>query len=267
MPITINGIGTQYYFKRNVVTHQGVCEHCHRVATLSDYDIGLFFVVIHIPLIPLGRQMIIHECNACHMHRTMPLKQWEQIREQAITSGLDELSQAPHSSSAALALLGTYTAFNQLTDARDLAGAIRATHATDYDTMLALGSWYESRQHESEANECFQVAVRLDPERIPSKRIRLFDAIEGKKINEVQQLSDALLTDRQGDHQSVLVLAAKFFVQQQKFDFAYALFKKLIDNFPELKKDKEFRRIAREAEQGVGLPTTLVPAKKLGMLD
>lgn len=267
MPITINGIGTQYYFKRNLVTNPGVCPHCHRQASLSDYDVGLFFVVFYIPLIPLGRQMIIGECNACHMHQTMPLKQWEQLREDSISNGLDRLGRTPNSAEAALALLGTYSTFNQLADAWDLAAAIRATHANDYDTMLTLGAWFESRQHATQANDCFQAAVRLDPERISSKRIRLFDAMDAKRINEVQVLAEALLQHGAGEHQAVLQLAANFFVQQQKFAEAYSLFKKLLERFPDLKKDKEFRRSAREAEQGVGLPATLVPAKKLGMLD
>jgi tetratricopeptide (TPR) repeat protein len=267
MPITINGIGTHYYFKRNLVTKQGICEHCHRRATLSDYDIGLFFVVFYVPIVPLGRQMIIGECNACSMHRAMPLQQWEQLREDAIDGGLAQLSRAPNSAEAALSLLGIYTMFNQSADALDLAVAIRSTHRDDYDTMLALGAWYESQQHDTEANECFQVVVGLDPERIASKRIRLFDAMEAKKFSEVQKLAGALQEQGPGDHQAVILLAAQFFNQHQKFDEAYSLFKKMLEKFPDWRKDKEFRRSAREAEQGVGLPTTLVPAKKLGMLD
>lgn len=267
MPITINGIGTHYYFKRNLVSNPGVCDHCHRAVTLSDYDVGLFFVVFFIPVIPLGRQMIIGDCNACGMHRAMPLKQWEQLREQAISNGLNQLGQSPNSAEAALSLLATYSMFNQLADAWDLASAIRATHGTDYETMLALGTWFESRQHVAEANDCFHAAVRIDPERISSKRIRLFDAMEAKKSSEVQSLANALVEDRHGGHEGVLHLAAKFLLQQQKYEEAYALLKKLLEKYPELKKDKEIRRSAREAEQGVGLPTTLVPPKKLGMLD
>lgn len=267
MPITINGIGTHYYFKRNLVQNQGVCEHCHRSAILSDYDVGFFFVVLYIPIIPLGRQMIIGECNACNMHRVMPLRQWEQLRDEAIEAGLNRLAQAPKSADAALALLGTYSMFNQSNDAVGLATAIRNTHSDDYDTMLALGAWYESRLKETEANDCFKVAVRLDPERLTSKRIRLFDEMEAKKFAEVQKLAGALLEHAATENQAVLFLAAKFFTQHQKFDDAYTLFRGLVEKFPELKKDKDFRRAAREAEQGVGLPGTLVPAKKLGMLD
>ncbi|MBL8888512.1 MAG: hypothetical protein JNL67_00940 [Planctomycetaceae bacterium] len=267
MPITINGVGTHYYFKRNVVQNQGVCEHCRRQATLSDYDVGLFIVVLYIPIIPLGRQMIIGECNACGMHRAMPLRQWEQLREEAIESGLNRLAQAPKSADAALALLGTYSMFNQFSDAEGLAAAILSTHAEDYDTMLTLGAWYESRQQPTEANACFQNAVRLDPERLASKRIRLFDEMEAKKFSEVQKLAAALLEHGANENHAVLFLTAKFFNQHQKFDDAYTLFKGLLEKFPDLKKDKDFRRAAREAEQGVGLPATLVPAKKLGMLD
>lgn len=267
MPITINGIGTHYYFKRNVVLNQGVCEHCHRQATLSDYDVGLFFVVLYIPIIPLGRQMIVGECNACNVHRAMPLRQWEQLRDEAIEAGLDRLAQAPNSADAALSLLGTYSMFNQSSDALGLATAIRNSHADDYDAMLTLGAWYEARPMEREANDCFQVAVRLDPDRLTSKRIRLFDEMEAKKFVEVQKLAGALMEHAPNENQAVLFMTAKFFTQHQKFSDAYSLIRGLVERFPDLKKDKDFRRAAREAEQGVGLPGTLVPAKKLGMLD
>jgi hypothetical protein len=41
----------------------------------------------------------------------------------------------------------------------------------------------------------------------------------------------------------------------------------MVAHSPDLIKDKDFRRAARIAEQGVGRPAALVPAKKLGVLD
>jgi tetratricopeptide (TPR) repeat protein len=267
MPFTINGIGTHYYFKRNVVANPGVCEHCYRQATLSDYDIGHFLVVFYIPVLPLGRQMIISECNACGMHQTMPLRKYERLREQTIDARLQALAEQPESAVAALELLGTYTAFNQHAEAAELATAIRGSHGENYEALLSLGAWYEARQHHDLAEECFQIVVRLDPERLPSKRIRLYAAMEAKQSAEVKGLAQDLLAQAPHEHLGVALRAAQFLAEQQRFEDAYRLFQKLIELSPQLKKDKDFRRAARVAEQGVGLPASLVPPKKLGVID
>lgn len=267
MPFTINGIGTHYYFKRNLVANPGVCEHCHRQATLSDYDIGHYLVVFYIPVLPLGRQMIIAECNACGMHQVMPLRQYEQLRERAIDSSLEALADHPDSATAALELLGTYTAFNQHSEARDLATAIRGTHGDNYDAMLSLGAWYEARQDLAAAEDCFQTVVRLDPNRLPSKRIRLYAAMEAKQSAEVKGLAQDLLSQAPQENLGPAVRAAQFLAEQQRFEDSYKVFQKLIEVAPQLTKDKDFRRAARVAEQGVGLPASLVPPKKLGVID
>ena len=38
MPLTVNGIGTTYYGKKNAQTRQGECYACHRQTTLTSYD-------------------------------------------------------------------------------------------------------------------------------------------------------------------------------------------------------------------------------------
>lgn len=267
MPFTINGIGTHYYFKRNLVANPGVCEHCHRQATLSDYEIGHYVVVFYIPVLPLGRQMIIAECNACGMHQAMSLRKYERLREQTIDARLAALADQPNSAVAALELLGTYTAFNQHAEANELAAAIRGSHGDNYDALLSLGAWYESRQQPDPAEECFQVVVRLDPERLPSKRIRLYAAMEAKQTAQVKGLAQDLIDQAPHEHLGVALRAAQFLAEQQRFEDAYRLFQKLVEVAPHLKKDKDFRRAARVAEQGVGLPASLVPPKKLGMID
>ena len=50
MPSTVNGIGTWYYGKSNLVTRNDTCEFCHNYAELKSYDTTLYFVVVFIPL-------------------------------------------------------------------------------------------------------------------------------------------------------------------------------------------------------------------------
>jgi hypothetical protein len=62
MPTTYNGIGTQYYGRRNEEKRPGVCPHCGASVELSSYDTRLWFVIVFIPFIPLGRKRVIDQC-------------------------------------------------------------------------------------------------------------------------------------------------------------------------------------------------------------
>ena len=73
MPYTINGIGTTYYGKGNLEVHTGRCESCLRTVQLRSYDTRLWFVVLFIPILPLGRRRVIDDCPVCGAHRHLPL--------------------------------------------------------------------------------------------------------------------------------------------------------------------------------------------------
>ncbi len=59
MPSVINGIGTWYYGKRNIHRFRAGCEFCNRVGDLESYDTTLYFVVVFIPVIPIGKKRIL----------------------------------------------------------------------------------------------------------------------------------------------------------------------------------------------------------------
>jgi hypothetical protein len=63
--MTINGIGTMYYGRRNASSAAGQCEWCGQQTTLSEYETTLFFTIIYIPLIPPGKKQVLSECAAC----------------------------------------------------------------------------------------------------------------------------------------------------------------------------------------------------------
>src|SRR5215212_8490149 len=89
MPHTVNGIGTWYWGKTNILTRNAQCEFCGGYRLLSSYDTTLYFVVLFIPLIPLGRKRILDQCPACTKHRALPLKKWEQQKTAALVGALE----------------------------------------------------------------------------------------------------------------------------------------------------------------------------------
>src|SRR6187549_2842037 len=93
MPTTINGIGTHYYGKRNPTTHFGVCRQCNRELLLTDYETRLWFCVIFVPIIPLGKKQIVNQCPGCTYHYAVPLSEWQKQGDQAVTSASESLAE------------------------------------------------------------------------------------------------------------------------------------------------------------------------------
>ena len=63
MPYTVNGIGTTYYGKKNLKSYQGRCEFCKRDGATQEYETIHWFVVVYVPIIPLGRKQILKLSN------------------------------------------------------------------------------------------------------------------------------------------------------------------------------------------------------------
>ena len=98
MPSTINGIGTWYWGKDRIHTRGGQCEACGAFGPLRSYDTTLYFVVVYIPIIPLGRRRIINECPRCTRHRALSLRKWRQLQEKEIADANDQAIRTKASS-------------------------------------------------------------------------------------------------------------------------------------------------------------------------
>ena len=86
MPTTVNGIGTHYYGKKNQTTRTGPCKSCGRVGNLESYDTRLWFVIVLIPLIPLGRKRVIDSCPSCRRHFVADADAYEQARQLQVSA-------------------------------------------------------------------------------------------------------------------------------------------------------------------------------------
>jgi hypothetical protein len=123
MPYVVNGIGTWYYGKDHVHRRKDVCEFCNNAGELVSYDTTHYFVIFFIPLIPLGRKRILHECPHCQKHRMLPLRKWEEAKAADITNVMEALDRDPENRDTilgALQLAMHYqdeVLFNKLADA------------------------------------------------------------------------------------------------------------------------------------------------------
>jgi len=262
MPSTINGIGTTYFGKKNVENYEGVCESCGNVGTLTDYETGHFICVLFIPLIPIGRKVILGYCARCTQHGVISLKEWERLKEESISEGVAGLSENAKDPEKAIDLLGAYAAFRQYDQARALAAATVNTHFEDYDTIFSIAAWYESMNMKVESEECFDRCLELDFDRDSSMRIRCVNHIEKREMADAEVLGWELYEKSQEDMFGVMFMLANTYIELDQPQNAYGVHERLVQTMPELKEDKGYCKSIRELERDLGVPDSIVPKKK-----
>jgi tetratricopeptide (TPR) repeat protein len=163
MPQTINGIGTTYYGKADLRQRPGECEFCGRRTTIESYTTRYWFVIIFIPIIPLGRKRILDQCGVCRMHRAVKLAEWEEARAKAMEEGMRKVVDQPGTFEPQAALLKTCLVMGEWEKADQLVARIREEFAQDPKAHLLLASAHAYRGRAAEASQSFQKARELDP--------------------------------------------------------------------------------------------------------
>ena len=260
MPTTINAIGTQYYGRKNPRVYGGVCSSCQRAVQLTDYETGYYFVVVFIPVLPLGKKQIIGECSVCRRHRSMPLKAWERLREETLEAGMAKLSENMDDPSAALELLGNMTVFNQLDKAMELAAATAKQHAHHYASLIDLGSWYEQQGQRKLSDQCFAQAIELDPNHPTSNRIQGIDSLEAGNLADAAKRFETLRNSEHYDP-ALFYRLANAYQQKEMHEEAMAEFHDILTRVPHFGADKVFRKSVKKSEKVLGNPTSILPKK------
>jgi tetratricopeptide (TPR) repeat protein len=257
--MTINGIGTTYFGRKNKRTYLGECASCQSHGQLTDYETGHFFSIIFVPVIPLGRKQIIAECAACNRHSVMPLKQWDTLKEETLNEGLADLGANMGDAAKALELIYNMTMFNQLTEATELAEVCFKQHDTDFDVMMQLGSWYEQMGNAAKAEKCFSQAIKLDPENPHCKRIQAVQALEQQKPQLAAEYLASLRPDSEFYDPAVFLMLAHAFQDSGMHEEALQEYRQLIQQSPQIATDKSFRKRVKALEKLQESSPTILP--------
>ncbi len=259
MPATINGIGTTYYGKRNLRTYQGECEHCHRTVELKDYETTHWFVIVYVPLLPLGKKQVLADCPVCRRHRVTSLAEWNRIREQTIAERTKELRDHPDDPAASLKLLETLSLFNHLDQADQLAAGIQQRFDDNAEVQLAMGQWHEFRHRPQDATACYAAAYKLDPQSLPAKRAV---AIEHMWTGRPQEALAMLESEPQilpAADPPLYVELGKSFQRQGQHAAALEAFGQAQRALPAYGRDKAFRKLVKASETEEPSAATLLP--------
>ncbi len=261
MPQTVNGIGTHYYGKKNLEVETGQCEFCNNVGRLETYETGLYFVVIFIPLIPLGKKQIIDYCPSCTRHRAMPVEEWNKIKHQAIESSSTQLAMKMDDAGAAVEHLQTLTAFKQMGEAKELALAIEGTepHNTDPDVQMFLGSWHEKYGTMVDADRCFDRAFEIDPNHKGAIRAKAVGLMEQGQLENAQTMLEDFKPPSQDFDPTLFFMLGSAFQKANRHAEAMEVFDQLAADAPSLKTTPELRKAVKISQKASGLKSRNVP--------
>lgn len=262
MPSTINGVGTHYYGKQNREKRAGVCQHCNRQVELENYETRLWFCVVFVPVIPLGKKQILDYCSACTMHTAVPFADWEALRSEAIGESADELRDNRDDPDAGLKMLGTLAAFHKTDEATKLARMLRDQHTDHAQVQFSVGGWLEQCGHGEEATACFERAWKIEPDAPEYRRAWGMTLAERGQLNEARELLSMFEAPESLDAGTVYFMA----LQCQKHDDhkqAIELFQLILGLAPALGKDNDFRKAVRASEKAVGGETSILPRRSI----
>lgn len=236
MPYVVNGIGTWYYGQRRVHRAAGTCESCSAFGELTSYDTTLYGVVFFVPLLPLGAKRILNECPACRRHRSLPLREWERIKESDSREVIEDLGRNPGDAAAVVRAIDLACAFQDEELFNHVVAAV-AGHRTDDAVIQArLGDGYNyfARRREAEAAFRASLAVRDDPEVRCTLAVTLLK--QHRPDEAAQFLTDA---ESRPDGIGLLGLLAVGYQAAGRHDDALAVLDRRDAAFPEFAATKE----------------------------
>lgn len=263
MPSTVNGIGTHYYGKKNVQKRLAACHSCGQTVELVSYDTRLWFVIVFIPIIPLGRKRILDQCPACTRHYVVEAVQWETMRQLEV-SGAQELFRTQPTAENAIALHQKLLHFHQLDEAVALQTTMVGKFSDNAKVHLYLGDAMTHLGRLKEATPFYARAVKLRAD-LPEARAGLaLGHIRDGRLDEARAMLDFL--EKPGASKlyplEPLNTLAKACQEANRHDVALSLFAILLREVPSLGEEKWFRDLVSKSEKKSGVRDSLLPKQK-----
>ncbi|MGA1825925.1 MAG: hypothetical protein ACMUIP_14815 [bacterium] len=259
MPYTVDGVGTMYYGKKNVLSHQGVCEYCGKQVTLTSYDTRLFFVLIYIPVLPLGQKRVINDCSSCRKHRVMPLNEYTHVTQNSVDEALSRYHSEPDNKQLALDALDTLFSLNKYDEANTVMQSIEKNFPHDAELLFKFAAWLEYSGEKIRSDEYFQKAFNADRNYKPARRAMGVIKIEEGNFQEAESLVHDLINPEGDFDPSVVYILARKYKETNDPQKALHYYKQLIMNEPSCAQDRTIRNEIKECEKDMKVIETILP--------
>ena len=266
MPTTYNGIGTHYYGKKNLQKRRGTCRSCGRQVELSSYDTRLWFVVLFVPFIPLGRKRILEACPSCRRHFVSDLDKWETARQLEVSGAMEKFRSNP-TPEAAIAVHQQMLGFHQISEAAEFQKTMLAQFPDSAKILAYLGAAQEHLGRGSEAMEFYQRALALRPD-LPEARVGVARGhVRAGQLDEARKLLDFLEKPGAAQLYSLepLEVLGRAYQTAGRHQEALDLFAKLIEALPKVAEHAGFRKMVKKSEKALSKDTSVLPKQKFNL--
>lgn len=266
MPFTYNGIGTRYYGKKNLEIRPGTCRSCNRAVQLQSYDTRLWFVIIYIPIIPLGRKRILDYCPSCRRHYVSDLDKWETARQLEVSGAMDKYRSNPTPENAIAAhqqMLG----FHQVTEATEFQKTMAAQFPDNAKIHAYLGSALDHIGRRDQAVESYKRALELRPD-LPEARVGIARGyIREGRLDEARKMLSFLEKSGSAQLYSLEPLETLAYAYQSRGQHQEALdlFSKLMEELPKISEHPAFRKAVAKSEKVVNRGPSMLPKQKFSL--
>ena len=260
MPSTVNGIGTHYYGKKNVTVRTAACKSCGRVVNLVSYDTRLWFVVVFIPIVPLGRKRIIDQCPSCTRHYVLKADVYEQTKQLQTSASLERFRREP-SADAAVQAHGQLLAFHEHEQAAEFRQTALGRFPNHAGLRAGMASQLRDMSSFAESAKLFQESFDLDPT-LPEARVGVAQQKMGAgNLEEAENLLDLLMEPGAGQRYSLAPLdsLAGYFQQAGRHAEAMKIAQVLLREIPSLKDHHAFRKFVKKSEKALQQPGSMLP--------
>jgi len=263
MPTTVNGIGTHYYGKKDVSVRTAICGSCRRPGNLTSYETRLWFVVLFIPVIPLGRKRILDQCPSCSRHRVANADAFEQARQLQTSASLEQFRREP-SPEAALEAHAYLLGFHE----HEQAAAFRRTALERYPEHAGLRTGLAFQLDQvlafDESADLYKAALDLEPD-LPAARagVARRKMAEGE-LDEARRLLDFLEAPGASRHHdlSPLDVLSNYYQQAGRHEDALTLAGHLLRELPQAGQLHAFRAFVRKSEKALKRPESILPPRE-----
>ncbi|MBS0659612.1 MAG: hypothetical protein JSR82_15320 [Verrucomicrobia bacterium] len=249
MPYKFNGIGTWYWGKRNLHEEKGRCPACSHVGMLRSYDTGLYFVFLHLPLLPLGKKRILRECPYCHRHQVLPLAEWERVRRETMAEAAANYQRAPESAEAAIDLLKAAAAYQDRSAFEAFGGALGQRFARDAQVQTALADAADYFGASAEAAEAAQRARELQPDSAELRQRAAFLLVRARRTEEAAALLQPELQRARSAEEPFHWLLVEGFQAEGAHRRALEVLDQMALHYPASVQTGEYRKLRRLAEK------------------
>ena len=241
MPYIHNGIGTWYWGKTNIRTSRGTCQFCRRSTELKSYDTTKFFVVLMVPLVPLGQKRIINQCGACKKHLVLSLKKFTELRDKEAGAAVEEYLRSPGDRAKAEAAIGKAVSFEATDEFLKVAEAVERSLARDPRVQGRLGAAYAFFGMPQQAEAAYVRSLQLAPDDEVRELLAVLYMREGRP-DDAAPLLRPILEARQREKIGYVYLLAEAYEAAGRHDDALALLQQVATAFPGIENEAEFAR-------------------------